>query len=127
MCPSGMQHQDVSSIYISKVLLVSVTHCVLAAVNHRQHSNFQEFVLQKLFCGMGDPVADRCATRSCQVMGTMQKRGWKIPHHVPEFVESHNEAGAHPPESFKGPDVNFDPYPLLNTSEELAQRTACAH
>lgn len=58
---------------------------------------------------------------------TTQECGQEIPHHVPEFVESHNKAGAHPSESFEGPDVNFDPYLLLNASEQLAQRTASAH
>ncbi len=45
-------------------------------------------------------------------------------HHVPELVEGHDKAGAHSPQSLEGPDVNFDPYPLLNASVQLPQRTA---
>ena len=45
-------------------------------------------------------------------------------HHVPEFVEGHDEPGADSPQPLEGPDVNFDPYPLLNASVQLPQRTA---
>lgn len=45
-------------------------------------------------------------------------------HHVPELVESNYKARADSPQSFKGPDVNFNPDPLLNTSVQFPQRTA---
>ena len=45
-------------------------------------------------------------------------------HHVPEFVEGHDEPGADSPQPLEGPDVNFDPYPLLNASVQLPQWTA---
>lgn len=45
-------------------------------------------------------------------------------HHVPKLVKGNHKAGAHSPQSLKGPDVNFDPYPLLNTSVQLPQWTA---
>lgn len=45
-------------------------------------------------------------------------------HHVPELVEGHDKARAHAPQSLEGPDVNFDPYPLLNASVQLPQWTA---
>lgn len=45
-------------------------------------------------------------------------------HHVPELVEGDYKARADSPQSFKGPDVNFDPDPLLNTSVQFPQRTA---
>lgn len=48
-------------------------------------------------------------------------------YHVPELVEGDYKARADSPQSFKGPDVNFDPDPLLNTSVQFSQRTAFAH
>ena len=48
-------------------------------------------------------------------------------HHVPELVKGHDEARAHAPQSLKGPDVNFDPHPLLNAAVQLTQRTAFTH
>lgn len=48
-------------------------------------------------------------------------------HHVPKLVEGHYKAWAHSPQSLEGPDVNFDPYPLLNASIQLPQWTALAY
>lgn len=56
--------------------------------------------------------------------GSRFKNPKELTHHVPELVEGHDEAGAYAPQSFKGPDVNFNPDSLLNTSVQLPQRTA---
>lgn len=45
-------------------------------------------------------------------------------HHVPELIEGHDKARANSPQPLEGPDVNFDPYPLLDASVQLPQWTA---
>ena len=45
-------------------------------------------------------------------------------YHVPELIKSHYEAGAHSSKTLECSDVNFDPYPLLNTAVQLSQWTA---
>lgn len=71
------------------------------------------------------PSADS-AYGSCQA-GSQQENTSARAHHVPELVEGHDKARAHSPQSLEGPDVNFDPYPLLNASVQLPQWAALTH
>lgn len=59
-----------------------------------------------------------------QHMAACMRENKSETHHVPELVECHNKARAHASHSLEGPDVNFDPYPLLNASVQLPQWTA---
>lgn len=69
-----------------------------------------------------------CASCQAQNLAPVMRKNWsRSVYHVPKLVEGHNKAWAYTPQTLEGPDVNFDPDPLLHAFVQLPQRTALAY
>lgn len=91
------------------VCLIYVYHCLA-------HIKKKQMVRSTL------KTSNSCSQVKCATLQSQQGA-----HHVPKLVKGHYKSWAHSPQPFKGPDMNFDPYLLLNASVQLSQRTALAY